>query len=80
VAILKYVGTADWDRERLNMPVNTPASWSAHALSTRLGMLSGPAALRGLSMTLCYPQNGPKKVLRLSGSKTVSAMWLVFPL
>ena len=25
VAILNYVGTADWDRERLKMSVNTPA-------------------------------------------------------
>ena len=49
VAILKHVVTADWDKERLNMSVNTPASWSAHALRTRLGMLSGPAALRGLT-------------------------------
>jgi hypothetical protein len=49
VAILKHVGTADWDRERLNMSVNTPASWSAHALMTRLEIPSRPAALRGLT-------------------------------
>ena len=49
VAILKHVGSADWDREGLNMSVNTPASWSAHALRTRLGMPSWPAAKRGLT-------------------------------
>jgi hypothetical protein len=49
MAILKHVRTADWDRERFNMSVNTPASWSVNALRKRLGMPSGPAALRGLT-------------------------------
>ena len=49
VALLKHVGTADWDKDGLNMCVNTPASWSAHPLRTQLGMPSGPAALRWLT-------------------------------
>jgi hypothetical protein len=31
------------------MSVNTPSSWSMHALRKRLGMLSRPTALRGLT-------------------------------
>lgn len=32
------------------MSVNIPANWSTHALRMRLGMPSGPAALRGLTL------------------------------
>ena len=49
--VLKHDGKVALLREMLKMSVRTSASWSAHPLSTLLGMLSGPAALCWL--TLC---------------------------
>ena len=34
VVILNHVGITDWDKERLKMTVNTPASCFAHAENT----------------------------------------------
>jgi hypothetical protein len=42
---LKHVVITDSVRERLKMSVKTLAIWSAHALSTRPGNPSDPAAL-----------------------------------
>ncbi len=48
VAVFKQVGTDASDSEVLKMSVNTSDSWCAQSFNTRPGMLSGPAALRGL--------------------------------
>src|SRR4029434_7115487 len=42
-------GIKHWDRDWLNMLVNTPASWSAQSLSTLPVTPSGPAAFLGFT-------------------------------
>jgi hypothetical protein len=75
------VGTADWDREKLNMSVNTPASWYAHALRTWLGMPSGVAALQGLTrlnvlLTSATENESPLSlVVGYVGGTVLSSKW-----
>lgn len=45
---LKHVGITDLVRERLNVSMNTGASWSAQVLRMRLEIPSGPAAFVGV--------------------------------
>ena len=73
----KQVGTAHWDRERLNMSVNTPASWSAHFLRTRLGIPSGPVALWGLTHLNVLHQ--PRKTRAHSSWERTTSAALFYP-
>ncbi len=45
---LRHVGTTAWVSEVLKMSVRISVSCAAQSLSTRPGMLSGPAAFHGL--------------------------------
>ena len=45
---LKHGGTTDGISERLNMSVETSASWYSHALRARPWMPSGPGVVGGL--------------------------------
>ncbi len=48
VVDLRHVGMTAWLSEVLKISVRTSVSCSAQSFSTRPGILSGPAALRGL--------------------------------
>ena len=51
VEAIRHVGTVAC--ERLKSLVRIPVSWSAHALITASGILSGPAAFLGFFLTPC---------------------------
>ncbi len=48
VVDLRHVGTTAWLSEVLKISVRISVSCAAQSFSTRPGMLSGPAAFRGL--------------------------------
>jgi hypothetical protein len=49
VGLLEARGDTDWDRESLNMSVNTPVSWSAHATrSIHVLLIRKPGVLIGV--------------------------------
>ncbi len=71
VDFLKHEGTTDRERDRLKMSVKTPASWKAHALSTRPGIPSGPMAFR---MFTCLKDRVTSATERESGLTSSAAM------
>ncbi len=69
VDFLKHEGTTDRERERLKMSVKTPASWNAHARSTRPGMPFGPTALQMFTRL----KNGVTSLTEMESGLTSSA-------
>ncbi len=70
---LKHAGTTDRERDRLKISVKTPASWKAHALSTRPGIPSGPMALRMFTRLKDRITSATESVSGLTSSAAV--MW-----
>ncbi len=74
---LKHEETTDRERERLKMSVKTPASWNAHALSTRPGMPSGPTALRIFTRLKDRVASVTEMESGLASSAGVLSVWAV---
>ncbi len=77
---LKHEGTTDRERDRLKISVKAPASWKAHALSTRPGMPSGPTALRMFTRLKDRVTSATERVSGLTFSAAAAAalsVWAV---
>ncbi len=70
---LKHEGTTDRERDRLKISVKTPASWKAHALSTRPGIPSGPTALRMFTRLKDRVTSATESVSGLTSSAAAAA-------
>ncbi len=64
------------ERDRLKISVKTPASWKAHALSTRPGMPSGPTALRMFTRLKDRVTSATERVSGLTSSAAAAAALL----
>ncbi len=73
IDFLKHAGTTDRERDRLKMSVKTPASWKAHALSTRPGIPSGPTALRMFTRLKDRVTSATESVSGLTSSAAAAA-------
>ncbi len=76
----KHDGTTDREKDRFKMSVKTPASWKAHALSTRPGIPSGPTALRMFTRLKDQVTSATKSVSGLTSSAAAAAalsVWAV---
>ncbi len=65
VVDFRHVGTTAWLSEVLKISVRTSVSCAAQSFSTRPGMLSGPAAFRGLILDRVLSYVGCRQTERL---------------
>ncbi len=65
VVDFRHVGMTAWLSEVLKISVRTSVSCAAQSFSTRPGMLSGPAAFRGLILDRVFLTSGCRQTERL---------------
>ncbi len=71
VVDLRHVGMTAWLSEVLKISVRTSVSCSAQSFSTRPGILSGPAALRGLILDRVF-------LMSAGDRQSAWSLWAVF--